>query len=242
MLGKIKALFGKVKEFFIEKEIDAKAKAVVEEGIQAVKKGSEELKNTMDKVSEDIKDKTEKVIDTSKRVVDAVKNKPDVKATEKVIDEATHSHATADLAKDIGLSPICSTTDVTTEASKEADKIRKEKVSKTVCKKIKDCDSKTGMLTDAANKAKDEADTKALKAVKKPSKKCVIDEVAAEKSEEATAPKYKIGAYTKTEVSLMQSLIKDGTTDPKEIAAVLHRNPLSVAKKVKQVMNDMQLA
>ena len=141
MFGKIKSVIGKAKSFFVESKIDEKAKIVLDDGIATIKKSSEDLLETVSKVSEAAAKNHEELKETLNRVKNAAK-KPEKKAeeikdTEKVIDDATHSHITTDLAKDIGLSPICSTTDVTTEALKEAEKIKKDKVSKKVCGKIK---------------------------------------------------------------------------------------------------------
>lgn len=140
MFGKIKVVLGKVKSFFGESKIDEKAKTILDDGITAVKKSSKEILETVSKVSEAVAKNHEELKETISRAKNAVK-KPEKKAeeikdTEKVIVDATHSHVTADLAKDIGLSPICSTTDVTTEALKEAEKIKKDKVSK---KNVKKC-------------------------------------------------------------------------------------------------------
>ena len=201
MFGKIKVVLGKVKSFFVESKIDEKAKTVIDDGITAVKKSSEELLETVSKVSEAAAKNHEELKETLDRVKNAAK-KPEKKAEEikdieKVIDDATHSHVTTDLAKDIGLSPICSTTDVTTEALKEAEKIKKDKVSK------------------------------------KNVKKCVIDEVA---KEVAADKNYIRGTFKKNEIQVMQDALNCiGGYDVVVIAKDLNRDPVSVAKKMKQL-------
>lgn len=67
-------------------------------------------------------------------------------------------------------------------------------------------------------------------------KKCVIDEVAAEKSVEAMAPTYIRGTFKKVELTRMQEAINSGNPyDTTFIAKELNRDPLSIAKKMKQL-------
>jgi len=161
------------------------------------------------KSSEEIKETMEKVSDVVSDKVEKYKKsevKPkDISETEKVIEEASQEHVISDLSKDIGLNPICSN-NATGEALKEARKIAADKIIK------KDTTCKTFK------------------------KKCVIDEVAAEKSEEANAPTYIRGTFKKVELTRMQEAIDSGNPyDTTFIAKELNRDPLSIAKKMKQL-------
>ncbi len=166
------------------------------------------------KSSEEIKETVEKVSDNISETVEKYRKseiKPqviaskDISETEKVIEEAAQEHVISDMSKDIGLNPICSN-NATSEALKEARKIATDKIIK------KDAKCKTFK------------------------KKCVIDEVAAEKSEEANAPTYIRGTFKKVELTRMQEAIDSGNPyDTTFIAKELNRDPLSIAKKMKQL-------
>lgn len=81
MFGKIKAVLGKVKSFFVESKIEEKTKTVLDDGIAAVKKSSEEILEKVSKASEAAAKNHEELKETISRVKNAVK-KPEKKAEE----------------------------------------------------------------------------------------------------------------------------------------------------------------